>query len=215
MQAKFTRANSETLEFLERQPIVSPNVKYARIKHIYDHHQENDWQLVPDAIKLNGNGWSDQKGQDIPWISWWHHHEEINSPAAYQLLLTLEVMLFNKNGTRGTIDTTQPISALCQMCGGNLVAFREETTSHIKILSYQYDMDTSLLNAEDDNFYTRPEYYWYMNATNKSGVIRKMANGLDVFVAQVARGEKWIRKSECTFFDQRPETWTIENVLAP
>lgn len=194
--------------------IQDPSVKYARVKHFYDR-VDPEWKLVPDAIKLNSNGWSDQKGQDIPWINWWHHHEEINSPAAYKALTLLEVMLFNKDETAGEIDTTQPISALCQMGGGNLVAYREETNSHIHILSYQWDMDTSLLDPDYDNFYKRPEFYWYMVAVNRNRVIRKMANGLDIFVAQVARGEKWIRKSEVTFFDQRPETWTIENILTP
>jgi hypothetical protein len=76
-------------------------------------------------------------------------------------------------------------------------------------------MDTSILNATVNNFYTHPEYYFYFCMISKSGIIRKVGAGIDEFAPRVAYGEKWIRKSQVVLLPSRPLTWGIFDVLAP
>ena len=200
---------------LLQEVIDDPSIKYARVNHQFDRPGLDPDKFVPDAIKMYGQSYGDQKGNDIPWLKWWKHCKDINAdnPGAWEWLTTLEAMLFNKDGTLGQIDTTQKISALCQMCGGNLIQFRTETANSVLVFSYQWDMDTSILTAQSP--LEHPEYYWYGCAVNGHGTVRKLTNGIKVIVPQVARGQKWLHKDQITILDRKPDTWTFENVLMP
>jgi hypothetical protein len=196
---------------------VTPEIngwKWARIKHVADRPDVPE-DFAPDEITLQDRPIGQQLGHGIPWRNWWGHSREINNDAAWARFTTYEADLFNNNGVGGQIDTTQNVSAECIDMGGNLFAYDAETSTHVRMVTYKYNMDTSILNPLTSNFYYHPEYYFYMCSISKSGIIRKVGAGIDEFAPRVAYGEKWIRKSEITKLPGRPATWGIYDVLAP
>jgi len=181
--------------------------KFARVNHDYD---RGDWLgLFPDEIVLQSQGTGNQKANNVPirpqvW-SWLRAN---NNDAAWTWLTTYESMWMNNNGKGGEIDITGKVSSEPLTCGGNLIAYDAETTTHVRLVTFNYN------DPIVGDFKTTPWMFWYPTAVNTSRVVRKVAGGIDVYVPLLSYAESWIEKSRITLLPSRPSTWTEANVLS-
>jgi len=192
---------------------IEDTYKWCVIKH---KPRGQNGTLEPDVIALQDRPVGTGVGHEIPFMGWWDLLRQTNNDAAWAWLTTYEAALFNNNQDpeQREIDITKPVSALSQTFGGNLKAYDKETKTHIRLVAYNYLADVHKLNPNVNNFANEPWMFMYPNAINEYGVIRKVANGIDVFVPQLSYTELWIRKSEVILLAQKPATWGIQDVMS-
>ena len=171
-----------------------PELKFAVVRH---DPRNGGLSYFPDTIPMQNDRSTgvpspidDGKGDPIHIESnWWHHIKKINSPRGYEWARSIGNMWIN-----GDYDVDTPYStgvAESVTCGGALVAFTQQTSTHIKLYSYDWRMDTT--NLEENQFNT-PHMYWKAWAINGGGDIIKVANELDVWFPRIAQRDLWMHK---------------------
>jgi len=207
--AKF---GDQRIDYVEKEK--SP-YSFCVLKHLP---RGNDSRFDPDEIFLQDRPVGTGMGVGIPFQAWWGFVKEINknNAGAWEWLTTYEAMWFNNDQDPNAreIDITKPINIRCTDGGGNLRAYYPETqtNAYIELVGYDY-LHPELLDASVDNFNKKPEMFCVPSAINLAGVVRKVANGITVFMPRLYRTKIWIRKSEVIFLKEKPTKWTIEDVL--
>lgn len=168
----------------------------------------------PDAITLQDNGKRTDKGRTIPVRSnWWKYIEKINSPLGYKYARG-HGMWINRD-----YDSDTPYSiaqAESIISGGNFVAYDAETATHLRILSFPNNMDTSKLDPAIYNWRNMPYMFWKACAVkNGSEKVINVGEGLDVYFPIICNepkffqpAELWIEKRKVKLLGQE---WSFVN----
>jgi len=134
---------------------------------------------------------------------WWHYIEKINSVKGYQYARSIGSLWVN-----GAYDINTPYStarAESVMCGGNFIAYTEETRTHVKLVRYDFRIDTNRLNPEIDNWHVKPYLFWKATAVDVHGGVFNVGQGLDVFFPLISERDLWIPKSQVEIFPTGPD----------
>ena len=174
-------------------------LKFATVRH---DPRNGGLSYFPDTIPMQNdraNGLPspiDNGKGDVIHIesNWWHHIEKINSPRGsrgYKWARSIGNMWINLEYDIDTPYSTARAESLT--CGGVLIAYTEETFTHVKLVSYDWRMSTVGL---EENQFTHPHMYWKAWAINIKGNIIKVANELDVWFPRIAERDLWMSKKD-------------------
>jgi len=149
----------------------------------------------PSAMQMQDRPIGDGKGNTIP-ISdkWWSHIRKINNDAGYGYARQVGLLWINIPYTDKTPRAETVIS------GGNFIAWDEETNTHVKLLSYGWDMDTSVLSPQYHNWLQLPYMFWKCSSYTQAGYTMKVLDGVDCYIPRIALTELWINKNSIEIF---------------
>jgi len=179
-------------------PAKYPNRRYGIVKH-------PDWfqmyikgkpvVVLPSAKPMQDRPTGDGKGNTIPISdSWWKYIRKINDDKGYGYARSVGLLWINIKYTTGTPRAESVMS------GGNYIAWDEETYTHVKLLSYKWDMDTSLLNPAVHNWREMPWMFWKCSGYDQAGNTSKVLAGVDCYIPRIALTELWINKKSIEIF---------------
>ena len=178
---------------VEKYHIYNPPVKYAIVKH---RPRSGGLSYFPDTIPMQNIPMSTGKGDPIHIESnWWHHMERINSERGYKWARSIGNMWINLEYAIEVPYSTARAESI--YCGGNYISFDEETATHVKLVAYDYRMDTAGLNT---NWFNTPYMYWKGCAVNAEGKVIKVANALDVYFPLISERDLWMNKNDLEIF---------------
>jgi hypothetical protein len=189
--------------------LVNDPYKWAIVKHNPDRPDAYKYNpFAPDEIPMQDRPIGSQLGHGIPVLppvwSWLYAN---NSAAAWEWLTNYEKMWINNNGVGGEINIGDNVSAESITGGGNLVAYDFETATHIRLVSFKYTDNIA------GSFFTHPWLFWYPTMINEAGIVRKVANGIDVYIPLLRYTELWLRKVDVIQLAYKPASWGIKDVL--
>lgn len=168
--------------------------------------------FYPDTIPMQDRPRGAGKGDTIPILNpWWEYMKKINTPEGYIYNRSIGCMWINIWYDQET-DTPTP-KAESIHCGGNFVAYEEETSTHVKLISYDYRMKTDGLNPEFDNWRMKPYLFWKAAAIDISGkMIMPVVSGeaRDVYFPLIRKTELWMNKNDLEIFPTPPGGMTYE-----
>lgn len=197
--------NTQTLVYNEIKP---PPYKFAIVKHgIYN--DSNEWGITyyPDARPMQDRPVGTGKGNTIPILpSWWSYMRKINTPEGYTYNRSIGAMWINIWYDQERDKPTPRAESI--HCGGNFVAYEEETGTHVKLISYDYRMKTDVLNPAVDNWHMKPYMFWKAVAVDKSGNMinpHVKSKGIDVYFPLIRNTELWMNKKDLELFPVPPD----------
>ena len=175
--------------------------KFAIVRHQPLGREENK-QFNPDIIRMQNPrsggvpGPTDTAEGDYIHIkaNWWRYIEKINSLKGYNYTRSIGALWCNDVNW----DNVTPYStglAESIICAGNFIAFDRETPTHVRLLSYDWNMDTNQLNPEYNNWHNQPWMFWKACAISKEGIIINVGSDLDVYFPLISEKELWMHKS--------------------
>ena len=199
--------NSQKLVYTEFKP---PPYKFAIVKHgVYV--PENEWGITfyPDARPMQDRPQGTGKGDTIPVLNpWWEYMQKINSPDGYSYNRSVGALWINieyrdANGNQIKIPRAESIH-----CGGNFIAYEEETNTHVKLISYDYRMKTSGLNPSVDNWQMKPYLFWKAVAVSSDGKLLNphvKGKGIDIYFPLIRNTDLWMNKNDLELFPSPPD----------
>lgn len=177
---------SQTIEYLEK----AAGRRYAIIKHRW-RKSTPPLPAPPDTCPFGDSPSGEKKGTAITILgSWRNHIRAINSLKGYDWCMSVGNMIINAPYTEGQNPKAESIG-----CGGNFLAFDEETRTHVKAISYKWTDDASILDPIIHNWKARPWMIWKACAITKEGRVINVANALDAYWPMIARTDFWINKN--------------------
>lgn len=171
-----------------------------------------DIRFSPDTIPMQDRPKGTGKGNTIPILNpWWEYMKKINTPEGYIYNRSIGCMWINIWYDQET-DTPTP-KAESIHCGGNFIAYEEETSTHVKLISYDYRMKTVGLDPEFDNWHMKPYLFWKAVAIDIGGKMIMpvvLGEARDVYFPLIRRTELWMNKKDLEFFPAPPKGMTYE-----
>jgi hypothetical protein len=162
----------------------------------------NELTFVPDTAPLQDSPSGTGKGATLTIReNVWRYIEKINPlKADYGYVRKPHAMWINIEYEEDTLYSAARAESIS--CGCNIVAYTEETNTHIKLLARPTDFDFSNLNPAVDNWYYRPYMYFKAQAIRKDWRFAKVANAQDVYIPLLYNpgSELWIEKSMIELF---------------
>ena len=208
-------AGTQALYELQVAPDV-PRLKLAYVNHEFSRPHGN-LAYYPDTIPLQDQPKGSLKGRNIAIRSnWWHYLEKINTdPRSYSYTRGVHNMWINSEYDVQTPYSTGKAESIC--CGGNFVAYTEETATHLKIMAWDNHLDTSTLDPEINNWFNQPYLFWKACAVKQGGgAVINVASALDVYIPIICNeaqfglpAELWIEKSRVQILGEND--WTFHN----
>mgnify|MGYP001619641686 FL=1 len=198
--------NSKKLVYTEIKP---PPYRFAIVKHRpRDNEMGFGISYSPDTIPMQDRPQGIGKGNTIPILPpWWEYMQKINSPDGYSYNRSIGAMWINIKYDQESINPSPPPRAESIQCGGNFIAYEEETNTHVKLISYDYRMKTDGLKPLVDNWQMKPYTFWKAVAIDNYG---KMINphvkgkGIDAYFPLIRNTELWMNKNDLELFPSPP-----------
>jgi len=178
-------------------------LRYAIIKPRSDGRGYGGLDFVPDTAPLQDSPSGTGKGAQVevrPEL--WRYIEKINTPADYGYTRAIGKMWINSPYAINTPYSTAKAESLS--CGCNIVAYTDETSTHVKLLSRPWGFDTSKLNPEIDNWHNYPYLFWKAQAISPFGQLIKVGEAQDVYFPLIHNTELWMAKSMIELFPVGP-----------
>ncbi len=199
--------NTQTLVYKEIRP---PPFKFAIVKHVIpDVSAGFKITYYPDAVPMQDRPKGTGKGSGIPvFSSWWSYMRKINTPEGYSYNRSVGAMWINAEYRDEDGKEIKTPVAESIHCGGNFVAYEEETNTHVKLISYDYRMKTDVLNPVVDNWFMKPYLFWKAAAVGISGKIinpHVKSKGIDVYFPLIRNTELWMNKNDLELFPTPPD----------
>jgi hypothetical protein len=199
--------------------IQAQRLKLAYVKHNFERYGFPNLTYFPDVIPMMDEPNTELKGRNIHCAeNWWRYIEKINTASAYTWTRSIGKMWINA-GYDNSIpySTARPESV---HCGGNFVAYDLETNTHVRLISFPPDADTSQLDPAVDNWMNKPYLFWKACAVERFGTrVINVANGLDVYFPLICNrpqlgkpAELWMRKQDLVLFGENEYTFRDGNV---
>lgn len=175
----------KTIDYLEKYS----GRRYAIIKHRW-RESTPPLKFPPDTCPFGSSPSGDGKGTTIPIrITWRNHIKKINNSKGYDWCMSVGNMWINTPYTEGQDPKAESIG-----CGGNFLAFDEETTTHVKAISYKWTDDASILDPTIHNWQNRPWMIWKACAIGEDGRVINVSNALDAYIPMIAKTDFWVHK---------------------
>ena len=180
-------------------------INLAYIKH-YPRDFGHGFDFYPDTITMQDKPSGTLKGRTIPIKkNWWEYLQRINNDKGYNYTRSVGMMWVNIPYDQATPYSTARAESI--HCGGNFLEWDIETDTHVRVVSYPNDMDTSTLNPAVDNWHNKPHRFWKACAINLAGDVIKVGSGLDVYFPTICNvpefglpAELWMRKDKLVMF---------------
>jgi len=205
MRSIILHTEGESRLFEQRQAPVQPPYKFAIVKHVIPNETgEFNITYYPDAVPMQDQPKGTGKGDTIPVLNpWWEYMQKINTPDGYSYNRSVGAMWINiqyKDGEGNQIKTPRAESI---HCGGNFIAYEEETDTHVRLVSYDYRMKTADLNPAVDNWHLKPWLFWKAVAVSSGGKLINpyvKSKGIDVYFPLIRNTELWMNKNDLELF---------------
>jgi len=215
MRSIILHTEGESRLFEKRQVPVQPPYKFAIVKHVIPNETgEFNITYYPDAVPMQDQPKGTGKGDTIPILNpWWEYMQKINTPDGYSYNRSVGALWINikyKDADGNQIKTPRAESI---HCGGNFIAYEEETDTHVKLVSYDYRMKTVGLDLEIDNWFMKPWMFWKACAVNSGGKVINpyvKSRGIDVYFPLIRNTELWMNKNDLELFPDPPAGWSYE-----
>lgn len=190
MLLQFRTATDTVVDFVEH---IEPRHQYAIVHHpawneAYGH------TLQPSAMQMQNRPIGDGKGASMPVQNyWWDYIRKINTADGFAAAQSVGVLWGNNQPEAGKLRMVETV-----MSGGNLVAFDEETTTHIAPLYYDMNFPPIHLHPLADNWYWKPWRFWKQYSYDSAGVTNKILNGVDSQIPLLGTAKLWLPKKNIT-----------------
>lgn len=194
-------------------------IKLAYIKHNFERYGFPELNYFPDVIMMNDVSGTSQLGRNIPVKeNWWRYIEKINNPLGYKYARSIQMMWVNIGYDNDVPYSTAKAEAV--HCGGNFVSWDIETSTHIRLISWANDYDTSKLNPAVHNWRTMPYMFWKACSVERFGSrVRNVGADLDVYFPFICNtpqfglpAELWMEKSKVELLGEEAFTFNNGNV---
>ncbi len=177
--------------------------KLAYIKHDFSDRGGSfpNMDFFPDVITMNDRPNTQQKGRPIPARSnFWRYMEKTNDALGYKYARSIAKMWINIDYDIDTPYSTARAESI--YCGGNFVSYDLETTTHIRLIAFPNNFDTSLLIPTIHNWRNMPYMFWKACSVEREGTkVQKVGEGLDVYIPFICNeaqfglpAELWMEK---------------------
>jgi len=183
-----------------------PVHKYAIIKHLW---REAGLSYAPDTCKVSDRPIGEEQGNKIPVTQeWWDYIKKLNSPGGYAWARSVYTMWINTPYDQTIIPDTVAEMAKSESinCGGNFIAYDEETATHVRMLSWDWRFNPLVLSPTVDNWMNFPYLFWKAALVNIDyKIINPVSKGvpIDVYIPCLCLTETWINKK---LIEKFPET---------
>jgi hypothetical protein len=175
---------------------------------VRNHPRTGNLAYFPDTVAMQNPRWLSSKpavddtGKGSPIhieSNWWHYIEKINSFRGYKWARSISNMWINLQYVDTPYSTARAESL---HCGSNFFCWDAdyETPTHVKLVTFDWRMDTTVLNRAYNNWFNQSEFFWKPIAVNGEGDIIKVANALDVYFPLIAEKELWMHKKDIEIF---------------
>jgi hypothetical protein len=182
--------------------VVATEKKYnfAIVRHIpRDVLSSEGKPFAPDTVPMQDRPAGSGKGDPIRILpSWWSFIRKINNDKGYKYVNSIFAMWINNPFNQE--DPNAKVNAESIIGGGNPVAYDMETTTHIRLVSWSFDKDTSTLNPLLDNWYWKPYLFWYPVAIDIHGNLIHVSGGVDAYFPLIKHTELWMNKNSVELF---------------
>lgn len=134
----------------------------------------------------------------------WSYLEKINSKKAYEdYVRAKSAMWCNDKDWNNEIPYSSTL-AECIGNGGNFYISDLETPTHLRLVSFPRDMDTSTLDPAKNNWFEQSEMFWKACAIDENGWVTNVGSNLDVYFMRIAYEPLWVNKKEIEIFPVGP-----------
>ena len=186
-------------EPIEALPYV-PGRRYGIVKVSHEYPPIYSQDTVAGAVAMEDRLFGKEKGNSIPvFDNVWSYLEKINpDPRAMPFWRSEGWLWINIP----YIDEGKTPRCESIMSPGNIISWDEETNSHVKLLAYDCDMDTSLLNPSIENWKYRPDLFWKATSYNRNWEINNVGNGIDAYTMRIKNigSTLWMHKDSIEVF---------------
>lgn len=190
-------------------------MKLAYVKHDFNRAGFNI-VYYPSTVTLQDQPKGDGKGRQIPIESnWWKYIEKINDERGYRYARSIQMMWINSKYDNQIKYSTGHAESIC--CGGNFVSYDLETDTHLRLITYPNNLDTSALNPLRDNWYEKPYMFWKACAVEANGAkVIKVGADIDMYIPLICNvpqfgkpAELWIRRDKVEILGE--QAWSFHN----
>ena len=158
-------------------------------------------EFPPDTVSIQDIAGGLGKGTPIPiFDSCWRLIKASNSSAGYDYARSIGNMWINIDYvTDGKTPRAEAITN-----GGNFVMFDKLTYTHGHIACFEYDENFDILDTNEYNWHKHPELFFKGCAIGITGIVRNLANGLDVYFPLIRVTDRWINLNSVELFPVLP-----------
>jgi len=134
------------------------------------------------------------KGNTIPiFDNWWIYLEKINThPKAMEFWRSVGWLWINIP----YLEEGKTPRAESVMSCSNIVSWDEEIMGHARLLSFPWDMDTTILDPRENNWWKRPDLFWKACSYNLAGNVFNVGYAIDAFAPRIHLTELWMDIAE-------------------
>jgi len=158
-------------------------------------------RVLPSAQQMQDRPIGDDKGAQIPVLPhMWEYIRKINDQRGYDYARSVGMLWINSKYS----DTETPM-ATTTISGGNYFAGDVIENNHIRLLSFPYDIDTSLFSPQYHNWQQMPWMFWKCSGYDEAGNTYKVLDGVDCYLPRIARTELWLPLDKVQLFPVGPD----------